>query len=401
MPDNLPPRRRQTTAAPPDKPGPIAPGHLIPPERPTPVTAPEEPAGRRPHAVLVEEEGGGTRPTSPRPKRINLALQGGGSHGAFTWGVLDHLLEDGRVEIEALSGTSAGAMNAVVLAHGYAKDGRTGARAALAEFWRRIGELGRGSPLQRTPWSKAMGRWRVDDNPFYSLFNIFSLFSSPYQTNPFGLHPLRGLLNDIVDFDQVRYASGIRLFISATDVETGKVRVFRTADICVDAVLASACLPTLFQAVEYEGRHYWDGGYMGNPALWPLFYESQSRDIVLVQINPIHRPGVPKTSFEIMDRINEITFNSSLMREMRAVHFVSRLVESGQLDPQHYKRVLMHAVSAEPAMQNLHASTKLTAEPEFLAYLFELGRNTARHWMERSWDEVGERTSIDIVEDYM
>lgn len=334
-------------------------------------------------------------------KSIDLALQGGGSHGAFTWGVLDALLEDGRLEFEAISGTSAGAMNAVVLAHGWATNGREGARASLAEFWHRMGELGRNSPLQRTPVSRALGRWRINDNPFYSLFNVLNLFSSPYQTNPFGLHPLRGVLNDVVDFKRIRQPGGIKLFLSATDVESGKVHIFRTQDLCADAVLASACLPTLFQAVEYGGRHYWDGGYMGNPALWPLFYESRTRDVLLVQINPIERPGVPKTAFEIMDRINEITFNSSLMREMRAVHFVTRLAESGQLDPAQYKHVLMHAISGQAEMRELHASTKLSAEPEFLTHLFKLGRTAAESWLEGTWDKVGERTSIDIAKDYM
>ncbi|QJE74182.1 patatin-like phospholipase family protein [Aerophototrophica crusticola] len=344
-------------------------------------------------------------PHDPRPedhprKRVNLALQGGGSHGAFSWGVLDALLEDGRIEPEAISGTSAGAMNAVVLASGYARGGAEGARADLAEFWRRLGALGRTSPFRRSWWSRLTGKWRIDDTPSYALASIGNLFLSPYQTNPYGLNPLRGLLKDVVDFDAVRRDGGIRLFLSATDVETGKNRLFRTPEVCVEAVLASACLPQLFQAVKYQGRHYWDGGYMGNPALWPLFYESGSRDVVLVAINPLNRPGVPMTPFEIMDRVNEITFNSSLMREMRAVQFVTRLIETGRLDAREYKHVLMHRVSGDKELADLHASSKLNAEPDFLEHLFTLGRRAGQDWLARHFDDVGQRTSIDIVNDY-
>ncbi|MDG3440253.1 patatin-like phospholipase family protein [Nitrospirillum amazonense] len=359
-------------------------------------TPPQNPPGSN-EAAAPKAKGRNGQPH----KRVNLGLQGGGSHGAFTWGVLDRLLEDGRLEVEAISGTSAGAMNAVVMADGYGKDGREGARQALRTFWTKVGEAGRGSPLQRSLLSRLRGSWRVDDSPGYAWFNIMNMLVSPYQSNPLGINPLRRILEDLIDFDQVRFAAGIDLYLSATNVETGKVKIFRNRDITVDAVLASACLPQMFQAVEIKGEYYWDGGFMGNPSLWPIAYENESHDIIVVQINPLVRKGVPKTPFEIADRVNEITFNASLMREMRSIRFVSRLIDSGDLTSDQYKALRMHVIENDEALADMHASSKLNAEPEFLQYLFTKGRETADCWLAANFDKVGVETSVDIVQDYL
>ncbi len=334
-------------------------------------------------------------------KRVNLALQGGGSHGAFTWGVLDRLIEDHRLEIDSICGTSAGAMNGAVFCSGFSKDGREGAKAALADFWRRIGEVGRFGPFQRTPIDRALGGWRLDYSPGFFYFDAVTRLFSPYQLNPLQLNPLRGIIEESVDFDALRYASGIQLFICATNVRSGKVKVFANREITPDAVLASACLPWIFQAVEIDGEHYYDGGYMGNPVLWPLAYESDARDLIIIQINPLHRDELPQTAREIQDRIDEISFNATLMREMRAIHFVNRLIDGGELDPSEYKRTNIHLIEAAAEMKELHASSKLSADPELLDYLYGLGRVAAEGWLAAHWDRVGHGSSIDVAKTYL
>ncbi|MGH2373115.1 MAG: patatin-like phospholipase family protein, partial [bacterium] len=259
-----------------------------------------------------------------QPKPINLALQGGGAHGAFTWGVLDTLLEDERIEIEAISGTSAGAMNAAVLADGMMEGGCEGGRRALEEFWSAVSRAALGSPLKRSVWDMMTGNWNLDFSPSYLFLDQLSRLASPYQTNPLNLNPLRDLVLRQVNFERLRRCDCIKLFISATSVRTGKVKVFKHAELSIDALMASACLPLLFQAVEIDGEAYWDGGYMGNPVLFPFFYRCRHPDVVIVQINPLEREDTPTTAPEIMDRVNEITFNSSLMSEFRAIDFVAR-----------------------------------------------------------------------------
>ena len=229
-------------------------------------------------------------------KAVNLALQGGGSHGAYTWGVLDRLLEDDRIEIEALSGTSAGAMNAVVLADGLMADGRAGARAALERFWRAVSEAGRLSPIRRNPIDVWMGNWSLDRSPGYLMLDLMSRVLSPYDLNPLDGNPLLDLVESAVDFERVRSCDRVQLFVSATNVESGRVRVFRREELSAKAVMASACLPFLFKAVQIDGVPYWDGGYMGNPALFPFFRRCRSDDVVVVKINPVVRPGVPRTA---------------------------------------------------------------------------------------------------------
>ena len=329
-------------------------------------------------------------------KRINLALQGGGSHGAFTWGVLDRLLEDDRIEYDSICGTSAGAMNAVVFAAGWAENGRTGARERLDRFWNRIADVGAFSPIQRTVIDTLMGNWRVDTSPGYLAADLMGRMLSPYQTNPLNLNPLRDVLADVVDIDLARYASGLNLFLCATNVHTGKVKVFDNKELSLDSVMASACLPFAFQAVEIDGEHYYDGGYMGNPAIFPLAYNSDCRDVVIVQINPLYRPEVPKTAREILDRVNEITFNSSLMREMRAVHFVNRLIAGGKLDPEAYRITRIHMIQADAEMAAMHASSKLNPERLFLHYLRDIGRRVAAEWIEAHLARVGVESSVDV-----
>ncbi|HEY5700901.1 MAG TPA: patatin-like phospholipase family protein [Gammaproteobacteria bacterium] len=329
-------------------------------------------------------------------KPINLALQGGGSHGAFTWGVLDCLLEDSRVEIEAVSGTSAGAMNAVVLADGLMQGGKDGARDALKKFWRAVSDSALTSPLRRTPIDALFGGWSLDHSPAYLFYDLVSRVASPYALNPLNINPLRDLLAELVDFDRVRACDKMRLFISATNVETGRVKVFGREELTPDAVIASACLPFIFQAVVIDDVPYWDGGYMGNPVLFPFFRHCQSNDIVIVQINPIAREGIPVTARQILNRVNEITFNSSLLREFRAIDFVSRLLEEGRLDKNTYKHVLVHRISADEALKDLGASSKLNAEWAFFKHLFDIGRAGAADWLDKNHDALGKHSTIDL-----
>lgn len=329
-------------------------------------------------------------------KGVNLALQGGGAHGAFTWGVLDKFFEDDRIWIDAISGTSAGAMNAVVAAHGMHENGAEGARHRLAEFWREVSDTARLSPMQRTPWARMTGDWSLDSSPGYQMMTMMQRMTSPYDANPLQIDPLRDIVERLVDFDRVRSCSDMGIFVSATNVETGRVQVFEREQLSLDVTMASACLPFMFQAVEIDGVPYWDGGYMGNPPLFPFFHGSPSSDIMIVQINPIFREGTPKGAAEIQNRINEITFNSALLHELRSVDFVRRLLDAGQLDPNAYRRMHIHIVHARKRMRHLDASSKLNAEWAFLQHLFEIGRDTAERWLKDHFDDLGNRSSVDI-----
>lgn len=340
----------------------------------------------------------------PTPRRVSLALQGGGAHGAFTWGVLDRLLEDDRLAVEAVSGTSAGAMNAAALAAGYAQGGREGARRALERFWISTAERAAFSPFQR-PWiDRLLGRWDLDRSPGYFWFNLLGNFVSPYQTNPFNHHPLRDILADQIDIEAVRACQAVRVFVTATNVRTGRARVFGREDLSLDALLASACLPHVFQAVEIDGDPYWDGGYMGNPAIWPLIYGCQSADVVLVQINPLVREGVPRTPREIDNRMNEIAFNSALMHEMRAIAFVQRLVEQDMLkEPfaDRYKNMRVHMIGDEEGMKSLGVSSKSNAERAFFEHLKAAGRACAGRWLGTNFDALGVHSSVDVRETFL
>lgn len=328
-------------------------------------------------------------------KLINLALQGGGSHGAFTWGVLDQLLQDKRVRIEGISGTSAGAMNAVVLAEGMRRDGPEGARKALAQFWRAVSNSARFSPIQRTFLDSLTGNWNLDNSPGYLFFDLLSRVVSPYQTNPLNINPLFDLINDLIDFDEARKCDRIKLFISATNVRTGRIKIFDQSELTAETLMASACLPLLFQAVEIDGEAYWDGGYMGNPALFPMFHSCSSRDIIIVQINPIEVQKVPTTAREILNRMNEITFNGSLLRELRAIDFVDRLVAEQRLNTQRYREILLHRITSGE-LDQLDASSKLNAEWTFFLHLKDIGKRAALDWLDNNYQALGKHSSIDV-----
>nr|WP_067290351.1 patatin-like phospholipase family protein [Marinobacterium profundum] len=329
-------------------------------------------------------------------KRINLALQGGGAHGAFTWGVLDRILEDGRLEIDAISGTSAGAMNAVVLADGFTAGGADGAREKLEYFWRTMSDAAKNSPIKRAPIDVMMGSWSLDRSWGYHAMDALTRLFSPYQLNPLNMNPLRDVMEDCVDFFCVQNCHSIKLYISATNVETGKVKVFDSHHLTSDMVLASACLPNVFQAVVIDGVPYWDGGYMGNPALFPFHRGSGCADIVVIQINPVERKGTPRTAHEIQNRLNEISFNSSLLNELRSIDFVARLIDEGKLDETQYRRERIHIIENQNALIPLGASSKMNTEWEFLIHLRDLGRDTATQWLERHFDDVGERSTVDL-----
>ena len=335
-------------------------------------------------------------------KEINLALQGGGSHGAFAWGVLDYLLEEGRVAFEGISATSAGAMNAAVLAYGMMRGGRDGARDALHNFWHDISRASaQYSPVKPSWMNMLTGGYSLDDSPSYKFFDTLSRLYSPYELNPMNFNPLRDTLEAHVDFAALRNYGGIKLNICATNVETGKVRIFKNHEMTPDAVLASACLPFLFQSVEIDGEFFWDGGYIGNPAIFPLIYDCDSRDVVIVHINPIVRKGCPKTAADIMNRLNEVSFNSSLMREMRAIAFVSHLIESGKLKEKEMKQMLIHSIRADAFMSELGVSSKLNSDWRFLTHLRDAGRKAAETWLVESYDRIGKESSVDIKKEFL
>ena len=328
---------------------------------------------------------------------IDLALQGGGAHGAFTWGVLDRLLEDERLQIDGISGTSAGAMNAVVLAHGYHDGGRDGARRALRDFWKTLSNSARFSPLRRTPVDRALGRWTLDASPGYQLFELATSLASPYQFNPFDINPRRDLVSAMVDFDKVRACKQLKLFISATSVRTGRARTFRREEVSLDAVMASACLPQVFRAVEVDGEPYWDGGYTGNPALFPLVEETAAHDLLIVQINPLERRELPRTSAEIMNRLNEITFNASLISEINTLLLLKDLVTSQHIGLERYAGICLHHISADRQFSPLDVSSKLNVEWDFLEYLHGVGRDTAGNWLDQNFNSLQKCSTLDAA----
>jgi len=337
----------------------------------------------------------------PAPRRISVALQGGGAHGAFTWGVLDRLLEDESIEIAAICGTSAGAMNGAVLAYGLGTGGREAARELLERFWRRVSEGARSGLLQPSPLDKLTSRGNMDMSFAYWMFESLSRVSSPYQLNPGQVNPLREVLAGIVDFDALRKSGSVALFVCATNVLTGRLRIFERAEMSVEAVLASACLPNVFPAVEIGGEYFWDGGYMGNPPIFPLIYHGDTRDVLIVQINPINIPALPKTAPEIADRVQTLSWNSSLMREMRAIHFVSTLIDKGFDDSGRLKRMLIHTIDAEAELTAFSISSKLNADWDWLRHLHEIGRAKADEFLAKHGDKIGVRSSTDIVAKFL
>ena len=345
----------------------------------------------------------------PRPasavKPISLALQGGGAHGAFEWGVIDRLLDDGRLEIKAITGASAGAMNAAVTAAGLIEDGPEGARAKLAAFWRAIsrsgprsifGDLGVWSAVFSPDWLKATPAWR--------LAQTFANGFSPYEFNPFNLNPLRDVLKGQIDFEVLRAKSPVALYVSATAVRTGRGRIFREHELTCDHLLASACLPYLFQAVEIDGEPYWDGGFVANPALWPMFYDPTPDDILIVNLNPFVRHKTPRLPGDILDRLNEISFNASLSAELRAVAFVQKLIEQDMLKAKArkaYRRMLVHSIGADKWLRDLTTDSKFNTDWDFLSKLKERGRRAASDWLKSGLDDVGVRSSANLRAEYL
>jgi len=343
---------------------------------------------------------GGDRSGKPQGKKpINLALQGGGAHGAFTWGVLDHLLDDGRLTVEGISGTSAGAVNAVMLADGLRRGGSEEARKRLADFWRAASVGGDLPPLQRAVTDRLFSLLPHQDSPTLDWLTAWSKYLSPYDFNPLKINPLKELIERFVDFDGLR-AEGRPIFIAATNVQTGRLHVFPREKLSAEAVMASACLPAIFRAVEIDGVAYWDGGYLGNPVLYPFFRSTNTEDVVIVQINPLVRKKIPTSTREIMGRVNEITFNSSLLGELRAIEFVNRLIEEKRVPhgiaPKEYRHIKVHRIVLEGLGERFSSATRLRNDYESFELLRKLGQRAARRFLDAHYDDIGVRSSVDL-----
>jgi NTE family protein len=335
-----------------------------------------------------------TSAAASKPVLIDLALQGGGSHGAFTWGVLDRLLEEPRIEIDAISGTSAGAMNAAVLADGWTQGGAKGARAALDRYWQRVSRAAAFSPLQRSPLDRLMGRWTLDTSPAYVVMDLMSRLFSPYDLNPLGFDPLRRVLAESIDFNRLAH-SPLKLFITATRVRTGRGRIFRNGEITAEVLLASACLPTMFRAIEIDGEPYWDGGFAGNPTITPLVRESNAQDTILVQINPTERAEAPRSAAEILNRLNEISFNSPLAKELRMIALLRQVADAGTGEGARWANMRAHRIESD-MLAAFGASSKLNAEWEFVSMLRAEGRRAASEFLDAHLDDLGRRSTADL-----
>src|SRR5580693_7691223 len=337
----------------------------------------------------------GDSPDGQTTKRVNLALQGGGAHGAFTWSVLEHLLSDDRLVIEGVSGTSSGAMNAIMLTDGLARGGRPEAQKRLTDFWRSVSSTGDLPPMQRAVVERLLSFTPVEGSPVQAWFDLMARYFSPYDFNP-----LNDLVERFVDFKAVQSFADIQLFISATNVQTGRVRIFPREKITADAVMASACLPELFRAVEIDGVPYWDGGYLGNPVIFPFFGTTQTEDVLVVQINPLVRQKTPTSSAEIMNRLNEITFNSPLIAEYRAIEFVARLIDQGRVPhgvgPGQYRRINVHRIVLDRFGTQFDASSKLTTDYDSFDMLRTNGKRAARRFLDEHFDDIGVKSTVDL-----
>ncbi|MCA6363658.1 MAG: patatin-like phospholipase family protein [Bacteroidetes bacterium] len=333
-------------------------------------------------------------------KQVAIALQGGGAHGAFTWGVLDRLLEVPELVAEGICGTSAGAVNAVTLAYGLHTGGPDKAKELLEQLWRKVAQYG-SFLFKPSPWDRGMNFGDLYNSPGYLFYNAISQSLSPYQLNPFNYNPLKDILNELIDFRELQHYNTKKLFVCATNVKTNRARVFHNHEITVDAVLASTCLPMLFQAVEIEGEHYWDGGYMGNPPLTPLISETETHDVLLVKINSINIHKLPVTARDITERANEISFNSSLINEMHMVHYRNELLRRGMTLPEQDREIFVHCISGYSALDHLSYSSKLNTSWEFLQHLKAEGRRIADEWLETEYDQVGLRSTFDIHEHFL
>ncbi len=350
-------------------------------------------------SITTDEKVAAAKPAVAK-KRINIALQGGGAHGAFTWGVLHHLLEDGRIEFEGVSGASAGAINAVMLADGLARGGTAEAQKRLADFWRAVSINGDLPGIQRSIIERLFAFVPLEGVPVQTWLNALAPYFSPYDFNPLNLNPLKGVIEGFVDFEAVRGYTKLALYVSATNVTTGRLRIFSRDKITADAVMASACLPNLFQAVTIDGVPYWDGGYLGNPVIFPFFRDTKTEDVLVVQINPVERDEIPITSRDIANRINEISFNSSLLNEYRAIEFVGRLIDQGRLQRGtglgQYRRINAHRIVLGDAKKNFSAGTKMLTDYDFFLMLHTAGRRAARRFLDEHFDDIGVRSTFDL-----
>jgi NTE family protein len=342
---------------------------------------------------------GNAQPTAVTGQKVvNLALQGGGSHGAFTWGVLDRLLEEERLLFEGITASSAGSVNAVVLAHGLAVGGREEARNALHSFWKRMSAATSHGLMQPSLVDRINGKFGLDHSPGYLFMDALSYFTAPYFYNPLNFNPLRVVLEEVVDFERLRQEPSVKLFLCATNVRTGKVKVFKSDELSTNHVLASTCLPLLMRPIEIDGEVYWDGGYSGNPAVFPLVYECAARDIVMVHLTPAERPEIPITSHGIMNRMQEIGFNAALIREMRAVAFVNKRIDEGRMDGG--KVMLIHVIEAEDVIREFPGSSRLNNNWEFLCHLHEVGRARADKWLATNFEHLGNKSTVDLEAKY-
>jgi NTE family protein len=344
--------------------------------------------------------------SSPQPgplgagrKSVNLALQGVGSHGAFTWGVLDRLLEEERLGLDGITATSAGAVNAVVLAYGLAVGGREGAKKSLDRYWRRLANVASASIFQPSLLDKMYGNFGLDHSPGFVFVDTLSQIFSPYQLNPGNYNPFKELLEEVIDFEVLRRQQAVKLFLCATNVRSGKVKIFSSEELKSDHVVASSCQPLMMHAVEIDGEYYWDGGFMGNPALFPIIYACEARDIVLVHLTPTERTENPTDPRAILSRMQEVTFNSSVMREMRVVAFVSKLIDEGKIADG--KRMLLHTIDGEDVIGGLSNSSKLNGDWDFLQRLHKIGRERADAWLQATFDRLGVETTIDLQSKYL
>jgi NTE family protein len=333
-------------------------------------------------------------------KKVGIALQGGGAHGAFTWGVLDKLLEEDCIVADAMCGTSAGAVNAVACAYGLHVGGPAKAKEILDQLWRNVAKAG--SFFQPSSFDKLFGNGDIHNSPGYVMFNNMTQYMSPYNFNPLNYNPLRDILTDLIDFKELQMYHKKKLFICATNVKTNRAKIFSNKEITVDAVLASACLPFLFQAVQIDGEYYWDGGYMGNPPIFPLITNTNLRDIVLIKINSVNISSVPTSARDIADRVNEISFNSSLINEMKLIHYRNELLRNGILktDDKANREIFVHTISGYEALSQLSYSSKMNTSWDFLLSLKERGRQTAEKWLEGDYSQIGIKSTFDIEEHF-
>lgn len=334
-------------------------------------------------------------------KYLSIAMQGGGAHGAFTWGTLDRLLEESNLVVEGVSGTSAGGMNAVATAQGIMEGGNEGARVKLKQYWDTMADAGTGSIFKPGMLDRMMNKFTLHNSPGFLMFDFMCKILSPYQMNPLGSDPLKDVVMSLFDFEKLNKYKDVKIFLAATHVFTGKLRVFTNHELSVDTMLATACLPTIHNAVLVEGEYYWDGGFIGNPVIYPLIYECETPDIMILKLNPTHRRKLPITASEIGDRLNEITNNTSIVREMRSMHFITKLIDNGIADPKKLKRTHVHLIENESTFQELGWSSKLNTEPEFFKFLFESGRITTDKWLEKNYDSIGKKTTADVLEEFI